>query len=344
MISTPKSPTLIIFNAFTALQFTTRAIFTLSGETALRQNQIHAMPDFQSSDTLKAGGDSPGGSKMEIRKIAVIGAGQMGSGIAQVCACSGYEVSLYDALPGAATKALSLISRLLSRDVEKGRRTPSEVDAILARIHLKDAPDVSADLVIEAITENYELKAGLFRDLDIQCPPNTIFATNTSSIPITRLAANTGRADRFLGLHFFNPVPVMALVEVIRGEHTSPETLGVGVDFVKSIGKTPVESQDVPGFISNRVLMTMINEAIFALYEGVGTAEGIDTVFKLGMRHPMGPLELADFIGLDTCLAILQVLHEGYGDPKYRPCPLLKRMVAAGKLGKKSGVGFYSYT
>ncbi|MHA2620961.1 MAG: 3-hydroxyacyl-CoA dehydrogenase family protein [bacterium JZ-2024 1] len=280
---------------------------------------------------------------MEIRRVSVVGAGQMGSGIAQVCATSGYEVSLYDALPGAAERAVSLISRFLGRDVEKGRRTQAEAEAALARIHLCDAPDASAEIILEAITEAYDLKAALFRELDIQSEPKTIFATNTSSIPVTRLAANTGRPDRFLGLHFFNPVPVMTLVEVVRGEKTSAETLQTGIEFAKSLGKTPVESQDVPGFISNRILMTMINEAIFALYEGVGTPEGIDTVMKLGMRHPMGPLELADFIGLDTCLAILEVLHDGYGDPKYRPCPLLKRMVAAGKLGRKSGQGFYSY-
>lgn len=281
---------------------------------------------------------------MEIKKVSIVGAGQMGSGIAQVCAASGYEVALYDVVPGATERALSLISHYILRDVEKGRRTQTEAEAILARIRPCEAPEASADLIIEAITENYDLKAALFKELDKTSPATTIFATNTSSIPVTRLAANTGRADRFLGLHFFNPVPVMNLVEVIRGERTSPETIGVGTDFAKSLGKTPVEAQDVPGFISNRILMTMINEAIFALYEGVGTAEGIDTVMKLGMRHPMGPLELADFIGLDTCLAILEVLYEGYGDQKYRPCPLLKRMVAAGKLGRKSGIGFYSYS
>jgi 3-hydroxybutyryl-CoA dehydrogenase len=281
---------------------------------------------------------------MEIKKVSVIGAGQMGAGIVQVCAVSGYEVALYDALPEAAEKAVSLMKRFLGRDVEKSRRTQEEADAVIARIQLRDAPEVSADLIIESITENYDLKAGLFRELDIQCGPGVIFATNTSSIPITRLATNTGRADRFLGLHFFNPVPLMTLVEVIRGERTSSETLKTGLDFARSLGKTPVEAQDVPGFISNRILMTMINEAVFALSEGVGTPEGIDTVMKLGMRHPMGPLELADFIGLDTCLAILQVLYEGYGDPKYRPCPLLRRMVAAGKLGKKAGAGFYAYT
>ncbi|MBE3589611.1 MAG: 3-hydroxybutyryl-CoA dehydrogenase [Firmicutes bacterium] len=277
--------------------------------------------------------------------VFVAGAGQMGSGIAQVAAQAGYEVILYDVEPRFLERGLGTIRRNLDRDVERGRKRAEEREAVLARIsgtlELKDA--AAAALVVEAVVEHAEVKAQLFRDLDAVCPPETIFASNTSSISITRLAAATRRPDRFIGMHFMNPVPVMKLLEVIRGQLTSDATHRAALEAGARMGKTCVTVQDYPGFVSNRLLMPMINEAAYALMEGVAGREEIDTVMKLGMNHPMGPLELADFIGLDTCLAIMEVLYEGFGDPKYRPCPLLRRMVQAGLLGRKSGRGFYEY-
>ncbi len=278
----------------------------------------------------------------EVRRIGVVGAGQMGTGIAQVCAVAGFEVWLQDVVPAQLERARATIERYLRRDVEKGRRSAKEVEEALARIHFQEAMPEGMDLIIEAVPEEAELKKEVFRRL-AERNPEAIWASNTSSISITELATAVPEPARFLGLHFFNPVPVMALVEIIAGERTAEPVLQWAEKFARTLGKTPVRVQDVPGFVSNRVLMVMINEAIWCLYEGVASREAIDTVMKLGMRHPMGPLELADFIGLDTVLHILEVLHRGYGDPKYRPCPLLVRMVRAGKLGRKSGEGFYSY-
>jgi 3-hydroxybutyryl-CoA dehydrogenase len=277
-------------------------------------------------------------------RIAVIGAGQMGAGIAQVAAQSGHDVLLNDRSKELFDRGVAGIAKQLARSVEKSRITADERDATLARISFAPAIEqLDVDLAIEAATENLELKLAIFRALARATPERTILASNTSSISITTLGAATGRAERAIGMHFMNPVPVMALVEVIRGIATSDETYAFVRDLSVQMGKTPVEVRDFPGFVSNRVLMPMINEAIYALFEGVGSVEAIDTVMKLGMNHPMGPLQLADFIGLDTCLAILDVLHEGFGDTKYRACPLLKQYVAAGWLGKKSGRGFYTY-
>ncbi len=277
--------------------------------------------------------------------IGVVGAGTMGSGIAQVFAQSGFSVHLSDIRQEFLDRAMKGIQKSLERFVQKGSITADDRDAALSRITpacgLDSMP--ACRLVIEAINENYDLKAQLFRELDKLCPDTAILATNTSSISITRLAAVTGRADRFIGMHFMNPVPIMKLVEVVRGLHTSDQTCAHIVELAGKVGKTAVEVQDFPGFVSNRVLLPMINEAIFALMEGVATREAIDTVMKLGMNHPLGPLALADLIGLDVCLDILRVLYEGFGDPKYRPCPLLVRMVDAGLLGRKSGQGFYDY-
>jgi 3-hydroxybutyryl-CoA dehydrogenase len=282
---------------------------------------------------------------MEIRKILVIGAGQMGGGIAQVAATAGLEVVLNDIKPEFLERGLGVIAKNLSRDVEKGRKTEDEKAAILARIHpttnMGDAHD--AQLAIEAATENMEIKKSIFRQMDEVLPPGAILATNTSSLPITEIAAVTTRPELVIGMHFMNPVPVMKLVEIIRGAATSDATFAETKALAEAMGKTPVEVNDSPGFVSNRVLMPMINEAIFALYEGVGTPEAIDEVMKLGMNHPMGPLTLADFIGLDVCLAIMNVLYDGFNDSKYRPCPLLKKYVDAGWLGRKSGRGFYTY-
>jgi 3-hydroxybutyryl-CoA dehydrogenase len=280
-----------------------------------------------------------------MKNIVVIGGGTMGNGIAHTAAASGFDVSLVDVSDSILQRAVSTITANLQRGVDKGKMTPEERDAIVGRI--RPSADMSAvenaDIVIEAIIENTDAKTKLFATLDESTRPHCILASNTSSISITRIAAATKRPDKVIGMHFMNPVPVMTLVEVIRGIATSDETWQRVEDLAKRMGKTPIEVNDYPGFISNRVLMPMINEAIFALYEGVATREAIDGVMKLGMNHPMGPLTLADFIGLDVCLAILRVLEQGFGDPKYRPCPLLVKMVDAGWLGKKSGRGFYDY-
>lgn len=282
---------------------------------------------------------------MAIQKVMVIGAGQMGSGIAQVCAQSGYDVILNDIKEEFLDRGFQVISKNLSRDVEKGRKTEEEKIATLSRItrslDTKDAFDV--DLVIEAATENMDIKQSIFREIDAIAPKHAILASNTSSLPITELAAVTERPEQVIGMHFMNPVPVMKLVEIIRGLATADEVYKNVEEMTNQLGKTPVEVNDFPGFVSNRVLMPMINEAIYTLYEGVASKEAIDNVMKLGMNHPMGPLMLADFIGLDTCLYIMEILHEGFGDSKYRPCPLLRKYVAAGWLGKKSGRGFYVY-
>ena len=284
-------------------------------------------------------------SHKDVKTIMVIGAGQMGAGIAQVCATSGYVVMLHDANREALEKGIQGIEKRLSKNVEKGRLSDDEKNATLARLtkatNLSVAKD--ADLVIEAIVENMTVKTAIFKELDEITPEHTILASNTSSLPITEIAAVTKRPDRVIGMHFMNPVPVMQLVEVIRGLQTSDETYEVIADTAKALNKTAVLVNDFPGFVSNRILMPMINEAIYTVYEGVATPEAVDAVMKLGMNHPMGPLTLADFIGLDTCLYIMEVLQEGFGDDKYRPCPLLRKYVKAGWLGKKSGRGFYTY-
>ena len=269
----------------------------------------------------------------------------MGNGIAHVFAQAGHPVTLIDISRDALARGIDTISKNLDRQVKKGTVTADDKAKILGRIASKESLDAvaGAALVVEAVTEQRELKFKIFRDLDRLATEGAILASNTSSISITEIAAQTKRPDKVIGMHFMNPVPVMQLVEIIRGQATSDETTAKTVALSKAVGKTPVEANDYPGFIANRILMPMINEAAFCLMEGVGTAEAIDTVMKLGMNHPMGPLQLADFIGLDTCVAILDVLHDGLGDPKYRACPLLKRYVAAGWLGKKSGRGFYSY-
>lgn len=282
---------------------------------------------------------------MGIQKVMVIGAGQMGSGIAQVCAMSGYEVLLHDLKDEYVEKGLGTIAKNLSRQVEKGKMESEEKDAILSRLtssaNLKNAAAV--DLVIEAAVENMEIKTRIFAELDEITPRHVILASNTSSLPITEIAAATKRPEKVIGMHFMNPVPVMKLVEVIRGLATADEVYQEVEKMAESLNKVPVEVNDFPGFVANRILMPMINEAIYTLYEGVATKEAIDDVMKLGMNHPMGPLTLADFIGLDTCLYIMETLHQGLGDDKYRPCPLLRKYVKAGWLGKKSGRGFYEY-
>jgi len=271
--------------------------------------------------------------------VLVVGAGQMGGGIAQVLASSGRRVSLHDEVPGAVERALGVMEKSLVKLAEKGGSDPAEV---LARISAVGEP-VAADLLIEAVVEDASVKEAVFRAADELFPPEAILASNTSSIPITTLAAATSRPDRVIGMHFFNPVPVLKLVEVIRAVQTSDETAAAVVALAEDLGKTPAEANDFPGFVSNRILMPFLNEAAYALLHGVAEAEAIDTVARLGFAHPMGPLALADLIGLDTCVAIMDVLHEGLGDPKYAPCPLLRRYVAAGRLGRKSGRGFYEY-
>ena len=278
-------------------------------------------------------------------QIAVIGVGQMGNGIAHVFAQAGYPVTMVDVSADALARGRSTIEKNLDRQVKKGTLDEAKKAATLANVSTATALDAvaGAALVVEAATENVELKFRIFRDLDRLAGGGAILATNTSSIAITEIAAQTKRAEQVIGMHFMNPVPVMQLVEVIRGIATSDETTRRTMALARAVGKTPVEVNDFPGFVANRILMPMINEAVYCVMEGVGTPEAIDGVMKLGMNHPMGPLTLADFIGLDICLAILNVLHDGLGDPKYRPCPLLKRMVAAGHLGRKSGQGFYKY-
>jgi len=281
----------------------------------------------------------------DIRVVGVIGAGTMGNGIAQVFAQAGFTVHLVDVAQPALERARGAIEKSLLKLVEKGKLGAAERDAALGRLAPSTSLDVlaDADYLVEAIAEDAGAKRALFARLDRLARPEAILASNTSSISITSLGAATGRPDKVLGMHFMNPVPLMTLVEMIRGQATSDESMRIAADLCVRLGKTPVEAADYPGFIANRILMPMINEAIYAVMEGVGTPEAVDTVMKLGMNHPMGPLALADFIGLDVCLAILNVLHEGLGDPKYRPCPLLRRMVAAGQLGRKSGHGFYVY-
>ena len=280
-----------------------------------------------------------------MNKVAVVGAGTMGNGIAHVFAAKGWDVQLLDVASDALEKALATIRANFDRQIKKGAATAVDRDAALGRI--KTLTEFGAvgdrELVVEAAGEGPDVKFGIFRELDGRCSPEAILATNTSSISITAIAAQTKRPQQVIGMHFMNPVPVMQLVEVIRGQATSDATTVLTMDIARELGKTPVEVSDYPGFVSNRVLMPMINEAVFCVMEGVASAEDIDTVMKLGMNHPMGPLALADLIGLDTCLAILNVLHEGLGDDKYRPCPLLRRMVAAGYLGRKTGRGFFAY-
>lgn len=282
---------------------------------------------------------------MEIKTVGVVGAGQMGNGIAQVAAMSGLNVIMSDIKNEFIVRGLGIINKILQRSVDKAKMTSEEMDEVLGRItttvDLKDMAD--ADFVVEAAIEHEPIKFQIFEDLEKTCASHVILATNTSSIPIGRIAARTKRPDKVVGMHFMNPVPVMKLVEVIRGLATSDETFKTTWDLAEKFGKTPVEANDYPGFIANRVLMPMINEAVYCLYHGVGTREDIDTVMKLGMNHPMGPLALADLIGLDTCLAIMDTLSDGFKDSKYRPCPLLRKYVEGGWLGKKTGRGFYEY-
>jgi 3-hydroxybutyryl-CoA dehydrogenase len=276
---------------------------------------------------------------MQFEHVLVVGAGQMGGGIAQVVAASGRHVSLYDAYPGATDRALAAMAKSLGKLAEKGGPDPDEV---LGRVTAVEEV-VPAALMIEAVVEDADTKAEIFRRADETLPEHAILASNTSSIPITSLAATTDRPDRVIGMHFFNPVPVLRLVEVVRGKDTSDETAGAITELAVELGKTPAVANDFPGFVSNRILMPFINEAVWALHDGVAEPEAIDTIAKLGFAHPMGPLALADLIGLDTCVAIMEVIHEGLGDERFEPCPLLREHVEAGRLGRKSGQGFYSY-
>ncbi len=276
---------------------------------------------------------------MRFEQVLVVGAGQMGGGIAQVVAASGRRATVHDAVPGAVERALDAIRRSLEKLAAKGGPDPQ---AVLARIEPAEEI-VPAELMIEAVVEDAAVKEDVFRRADRILPDDAVLASNTSSIPITSLAAVTRRPERVIGMHFFNPVPVMGLVEVVRGLETSDETTAAIVELARELGKTPAEAHDFPGFVSNRLLMPFLNEAVYALMEGVGEPDAIDTIARLGFNHPMGPLALADLIGLDTCVAIMEVLHEGLGDPKYAPCPLLRQYVQAGRLGRKSGRGFYEY-
>ena len=282
---------------------------------------------------------------MDLNTFGVIGAGQMGNGIAQVAAAAGLSVIMSDIEIEFAEKGLANVAKILGKNVDKGRISAEDRDAVMGRIKITaDLADIAeAEFVVEAATENETLKFKIFKDLDEICGPGVILSTNTSSIPIGRIAAQTGRPDKVIGMHFMNPVPVMKLVEVIRGLATSDDTFQTTWDLSVKFGKTPALANDYPGFIANRILLPMINEAVFALYHGVGTREDIDTVMRLGMNHPMGPLALADLIGLDTCLAIMETLYNGFKDSKYRPCPLLRKYVEAGWLGRKTGRGFYEY-
>jgi 3-hydroxybutyryl-CoA dehydrogenase len=282
---------------------------------------------------------------MSIQKVGVVGAGQMGNGIAHVCALAGYDVVMEDVNPESLGKAKATIERNLQRQAARGTITQSDIVAALSRIRTANDFEVmrDRDLVIEAATEDEQVKRKVYRDLCPRLGANTMLASNTSSISITRLAAATDRPEKFIGLHFMNPAPVMQLVEIIRGIATDDDTYGAAVELVKKVGKTPAQSEDFPAFIVNRILLPMINEAVYTLYEGVGSVEAIDTAMRLGANHPMGPLQLADFIGLDTALSVMQVLYEGLADSKYRPCPLLVKYVEAGWLGRKSGRGFYDY-
>lgn len=283
---------------------------------------------------------------MEIQKVMIIGAGQMGSGIAQVCAQAGLDVILYDIREEAIEQGIGALTNNLNRSITKGKLTQEHKEELLERIQTSLTLDLAetADLVIEAATENMAVKSNIFRELDRICPSHSILATNTSSLPITEIAAVTNRPEKVIGMHFMNPVPVMPLVEIIRGLATAEEVLQAIKALSVKLGKTAVEVHDYPGFVSNRILMPMINEAIYTVYEGVATIEDVDQVMKLGMNHPMGPLALADFIGLDTCLSIMEILYEGFSDSKYRPCPLLRKYVKAGRLGRKTGRGFHIYS
>ncbi|AEN86981.1 putative 3-hydroxybutyryl-CoA dehydrogenase [Priestia megaterium Q3] len=282
---------------------------------------------------------------MNIETVMVIGAGQMGAGIAQVFAASGYQVSLYDVDQKNTQKGIEGIDKRLKKQVGKGSLSAKEYEEIMERLHLANEITAAqkADLIVEAVVEKMEVKQAIFAELDSLAPSHTILATNTSSLPITEIAAVTTRPEKVIGMHFMNPVPVMKLVEIIRGLATTDEVYQAVYETTKKLNKTPVEVHDFPGFVSNRILMPMINEAVFTLYEGVANEEDIDQVMKLGMNHPMGPLTLADFIGLDTCLFIMETLHKGFGDDKYRPCPLLRKYVKAGWLGRKTGKGFFTY-
>jgi 3-hydroxybutyryl-CoA dehydrogenase len=283
--------------------------------------------------------------QMEIKNLGVVGAGQMGSGIAQVAGQNGLKVVMYDIHEKTVQRGLTVIAEYLDKGIEKGKLNAVDKTAALKRIKPStDLKDLEAvDFIVEAVPEKEDIKFQVFRDLDRLCKPTAILGTNTSSIPIGRIAAETRRPEKVIGMHFMNPVPLMALVEVIRALATSEETFQITWSLAKQLGKTPAEAKDFPGFIANRILMPMINEAVFALYNGVGSRDAIDTVMRLGMRHPMGPLALADLIGLDTCLAIMETLYDGFKDSKYRPCPLLRKYVEAGWLGKKAGRGFYEY-